>query len=109
MSVELDNISNVLKKTGKLGDVASATEKYSKQLKKAVWDHTLAGNGIFAYETNGYGGLYIMDDANVPSLVSLPYLGFLDRNDKTYKKTKDAMFSRANPYYAVGKEFQGIG
>jgi uncharacterized protein len=78
-------------------------------IKKAVWNHTITSGGVFAYETNGYGGQYIMDDANVPSLVSLPYLGFLDRNDQTYRKTKDAMFSRANPYYAVGKNFTGIG
>ncbi|KAG7431733.1 Meiotically up-regulated gene 157 protein [Fusarium oxysporum f. sp. raphani] len=74
-----------------------------------VWNHTLTSNGIFAYETNGYGGQYIMDDANVPSLVSLPYLGFLKRDDPAYTKTKSALFSRANPYYAVGKTFSGIG
>lgn len=109
MSVELDNVADVLEEVGAMDNLSSKLRKYAKTIRKAVWDHTITSNGIFAYETNGYGGQYIMDDANVPSLISLPYLGFLNRNDTTYKKTKAALFSRANPYFAVGKSFNGIG
>ncbi|KAF4336881.1 DUF1237 domain protein [Fusarium beomiforme] len=109
LSVELDNIADVLDKVGGQKSLSGTLRGYAKTIKEAVWNHTLTSNGIFAYETNGYGGQYIMDDANVPSLVSLPYLGFLKRDDPTYKKTKAALFSRANPYYAVGKNFSGIG
>ncbi|KAH7478166.1 Meiotically up-regulated 157 protein [Fusarium oxysporum f. sp. matthiolae] len=108
MSVELDNVADVLDKGGQKS-LSATLRGHAKIIRQAVWNHTLTSNGIFAYETNGYGGQYIMDDANVPSLVSLPYLGFLKRDDPTYKKTKSALFSRANPYYAVGKTFSGIG
>lgn len=109
MSVELANIADMLTKIGTQKSLASQLRQYSNTIKQAVWAHTLTSNGIFAYETNGLGAQYIMDDANVPSLISLPYLGFLDKSDTTYKKTKAAMFSRANPYYAAGKTWSGVG
>ncbi|KAK3934046.1 Six-hairpin glycosidase-like protein [Diplogelasinospora grovesii] len=115
MSVELSNLAAMLTAIGTLPDVAGTAAAYSQTIRDAIFRHTVittdddGGGSIFAYETNGYGGQYIMDDANVPSLVSLPYLGFLNRTDPTYVRTKAAMFSRRNPYYAVGKQFSGIG
>lgn len=109
MSVELNNTAHALDAIGHHKNLTGKMRHYSGVIKDAIWNHTLVANDIFAYETNGYGGVYIMDDANVPSLVSLPYLNFLERDDETYQKTKDALFSRANPYYAVGKNFTGIG
>ncbi|OAA78030.1 DUF1237 domain protein [Akanthomyces lecanii RCEF 1005] len=109
VSVELDLVADVLEKIGAEKKLACHARRFSGIIKKAVWDNTRTSNGIFAYETNGYGGMYIMDDANVPSLLSLPYLGFLPRNDSTYIKTKDAMLSRMNPYYAEGEKFKGVG
>ncbi|KJZ75198.1 hypothetical protein HIM_05392 [Hirsutella minnesotensis 3608] len=109
MAVELRNVARVLDEARTMQDLSSQLKTYSSTIGNAVWAHTRNENGIFAYETNGFGGQYIMDDANVPSLVSLPYLGFLPRDDATYRKTKDAMFSRENPYYAAGKKFSGIG
>lgn len=109
MSVELGLVADMLDDLKTLQKISFKARRFSKIIKQAVWDHTRVPSGIFAYETNGYGGTYIMDDANVPSLLSLPYLGFLPRNDSTYIKTKDAMFSRMNPYYAEGKSFKGVG
>ncbi|KAM3440075.1 hypothetical protein MY4824_002330 [Beauveria thailandica] len=109
MSVELALVADVLDKIGAEKKMASQARRFSGIIRKAIWDNTRTSNGIFAYETNGYGGMYMMDDANVPSLLSLPYLGFLPRNDSTYIKTKDAMLSRMNPYYAEGEKFKGVG
>jgi meiotically up-regulated gene 157 (Mug157) protein len=109
MSVELSNIADMLSTIGTQKSLVNQLRQYSNTIKQAIWAHTRTPSGIFAYETNGLDAQYIMDDANVPSLVSLPYLGFLERSDATYQKTKAAMFSRTNPYYAVGKSFNGIG
>lgn len=109
MAVELGHVADMLDKSGKEKKLSCKLRRFSHTIRKAIMDHTKASSGIFAYETNGYGGMYLMDDANVPSLASLPYLGFLPRNDSTYIKTRDAMFSRMNPYYAEGKIFKGIG
>ncbi|OAA67478.1 DUF1237 domain protein [Cordyceps fumosorosea ARSEF 2679] len=111
VAVELARVADVLEAIGgdDGGKMAVHARRFSGIIEKAVWDNTRVGGGIFAYETNGYGGAYIMDDANVPSLLSLPYLGFLARNDSTFVKTKDAMLSRMNPYYAEGRKFKGVG
>ena len=109
MSVELGHVADMLDSIGTQSKLSCKLRRYSGVIRKAIMDHTKASSGIFAYETNGYGGMYLMDDANVPSLASLPYLGFLPRNDSTYIKTKKAIFSRMNPYYAEGKTFKGIG
>ncbi|KAG5636507.1 hypothetical protein H0H81_007766 [Sphagnurus paluster] len=57
----------------------------------------------------GFGGRYVMDDANVPSLLSLPYLGFLEKNHPTYQATRKLLLSPRNPYFAAGKTFSGAG
>jgi len=80
----------------------------SQRISDAVWDNTLVNN-IFAYETNGLGSRYVMDDANVPSLLSLPYLGFLDKTNAAYVATRKLLLSRGNPYFAKGAKFNGIG
>ncbi len=64
---------------------------------------------IYAYETDGLGNHLFMDDANVPSLLSLPYLGCVDADDPVYQNTRRMILSAANPYYYSGKCASGIG
>ncbi|MCL2014272.1 MAG: glycoside hydrolase family 125 protein [Oscillospiraceae bacterium] len=64
---------------------------------------------IYAYETDGYGNHVLMDDANVPSLLSLPYLGYCSTNDEIYQNTRKFILSSDNPYYAAGKFAAGVG
>lgn len=64
---------------------------------------------VFAFEVDGFGSAYFMDDANIPSLLSLPYLGFVDRNDPIYKNTRKFVLSEYNPYFFKGEAGEGIG
>jgi meiotically up-regulated gene 157 (Mug157) protein len=64
---------------------------------------------IYAYELDGYGSSILMDDPNVPSLLSAPSLGYLDRNDKVYQNTRRKILSRDNPYFTWGPRITGIG
>lgn len=64
---------------------------------------------IYAYETDGMGHYIWMDDANVPSLLSIPYLGYTGNADLIYMNTRRFVLSKANPYYYEGLEAQGIG
>ena len=64
---------------------------------------------VFAFEVDGFGSAYFMDDANIPSLLSLPYLGYVDRNDPTYKNTRKFVLSEYNPYFFKGEAGEGIG
>ncbi len=74
----------------------------------AVYDHPKYGK-IYACETDGMGNRRLFDDANVPSLISLPYLGYCDKNDKMYLRTRKFILSEDNPYYYKGKFGRGVG
>ena len=58
---------------------------------------------IYAYEVDGLGNASIMDDANVPSLLSAPYIGYGKGNSFVYKNTRKFLLSQDNPTYYVGK------
>ena len=74
----------------------------------AVIDHPNYGK-IFAYEVNGYGSYSLMDDANVPSLLSLPYLNAINKEDPIYQNTRKMLLSPNNPFFFKGKAGEGIG
>eukprot|EP01111_Echinosteliopsis_oligospora_P011857 TRINITY_DN4003_c0_g1_i2.p1 TRINITY_DN4003_c0_g1~~TRINITY_DN4003_c0_g1_i2.p1 ORF type:complete len:474 (-),score=120.14 TRINITY_DN4003_c0_g1_i2:56-1477(-) len=73
-----------------------------------VINHPVYGK-IYAYEVDGFNNYYFMDDANVPSLLSLPYLGFCEQDDPMYLNTRKYLLSPANPYFFSGTAAQGIG
>ncbi len=64
---------------------------------------------IYAYETDGLGNYNLMDDANVPSLLSAPYLGYCRADDPIYVNTRRFILSPDNPYYYAGSVLRGIG
>lgn len=67
------------------------------------------GATIWAYEVDGLGNSLVMDDSNVPSLLSAPYLGYCSADDPLYLATRATILSKENPYYYEGKYLQGIG
>lgn len=74
----------------------------------AVAEHPRYGN-IYAYEADGLGNNLFMDDANVPSLLSLPYLDCISADDEIYLNTRKFLFSENNPYFFKGTAAEGIG
>ncbi len=64
---------------------------------------------VFAYEVDGLGNNLLADDANVPSLLSLPMLGWCPVDDPVYQSTRSLILSKANPYYYAGSAASGIG
>lgn len=64
---------------------------------------------IYAYETDGMGNYLLMDDANSPSLLSAPYIGFCEKDDELYLNTRRFILSESNPYYFTGTAAKGIG
>jgi uncharacterized protein len=89
-----------------LSDLASEVENALSI--HAVVNHPQHGK-IYAYEVNGFGSYNLMDDANVPSLLSLPYLGAVKADDPVYLNTRKFLFSSDNPFYFSGKAGAGIG
>ena len=64
---------------------------------------------IYSYETDGFGNYNLMDDANVPSLLSIPYIGYREIDDEIYQNTRKFILSKNNPYYYEGSFASGIG
>ena len=82
--------------------VESAIYKY------ATKEHPEYGT-ILAFEVDGYGNQLFMDDANIPSLLSLPYLGAIEQSSELYQNTRSFVLSEDNPYFFNGKAAKGIG
>jgi len=84
-------------------------QEIDKDIKKFAIVKTSTKNEVFAYEVDGFGGRIMMDDANGPSLLSLPYFGYLKTDDLIYQNTRKLLLSKNNPYFFEGKKFSGIG
>lgn len=114
MSVQLQKTANVVKKAGGHDDLVTELEQRGQKLAQAVREHGIINHAkygdVYAFEVDGYGSRILMDDANIPSLLSLPYLGFLDKSDKVYQNTRQMITEKSgNPYYLEGPAFHGIG
>ena len=87
---------------------ALADEVQQALQRHAVVQHPTYGP-IYAFEIDGYGGQNLMDDANVPSLLAMPYLGDVPATDPVYQNTRRFVLSLDNPYFFRGKVAEGIG
>lgn len=101
--------SNILRRDDLAKEAKALAIEIKESIEKyGVIHHADYGN-IYAYEVDGYGQFNIMDDANVPSLLAAPYLGYTTMANETYANTRKVILSEANPYYYAGKCAQGIG
>lgn len=113
MSAELLRASAMLEAAGKT-ELSARLSKWGKQLREGVLEHGVVHHkkygDVFAYEVDGYGSSIMMDDANYPSLLALPLMGFCDVDDEVYQNTRKMILEKnGNPYYLKGSGFQGIG
>jgi uncharacterized protein len=91
------------------GELLSLAEEVSDALARhAVTRHPARGL-IWAYEVDGFGNSLMMDDANAPSLLSLPYLGCCPPRDPVYRRTRAFVLSEDNPYFFRGRAGEGVG
>jgi meiotically up-regulated gene 157 (Mug157) protein len=113
MAVELGHLATLLSRGGQ-PELAQRAAQRGQTLEAAVWrygvvDHALYGP-VFAYEVDGYGSHLMMDDANLPSLLSLPKVGFVAADNPVYANTRRMVLDgRGNPYYLRGVAASGIG
>jgi meiotically up-regulated gene 157 (Mug157) protein len=83
-------------------EVETALKKY------ATFNHPQFGT-IYAYEIDGFGNKHLTDDANVPSLLSMAYLGIVDINDPVYQNTRNFVWIQSNPYFSREKPVKVFG
>lgn len=113
MAVELERAAVMVEKKGKR-EVALRLKRKAQKIREGIMTHGVVEHQVygrvFAYEVDGYGSQILMDDANLPSLLALPVMGFCDRNDEIYQNTRTMILEKAgNPYYLTGRSFHGIG
>ncbi|SDC32386.1 hypothetical protein SAMN05216410_1640 [Sanguibacter gelidistatuariae] len=94
-------------------DLSRRALALSTQIRTAIRQHGIVEHPtlgpVYAYEVNGLGDTLLMDDANVPSLLSLPMLGVCPPDDPVYRATRQLVLSPENPYFVEGTHASGIG
>ncbi|MFF2014879.1 glycoside hydrolase family 125 protein [Paenibacillus sp. NPDC058177] len=98
-----------------LGDIEmeTAASRLRAQIDEGIREYGIVQHpefgDVYVYEADGLGNVNLMDDANVPSLLSIPYLGYAEADDPVYLNTRRLILSKENPYYYEGSAAAGIG
>jgi meiotically up-regulated gene 157 (Mug157) protein len=109
--ISLRQVASIYKKEGFNLNFSKECENFADEIenavkKYAVQEHLNFGK-IYAYEVDGFGNKLFMDDANVPSLMSLAYLDKEFKNSPLYMNTRKFLISENNPYFLKGIEAEG--
>ncbi len=111
--VSLRQAAELLNKVKNNKKLAADCLQLATEVDKAIQQYGIVHHEkfgkIYAYEVNGHGSFNLMDDANVPSLLSLPYLGYLNSEDPIYQNTRKFVLSSSNPFFYKGIKGEGIG
>jgi meiotically up-regulated gene 157 (Mug157) protein len=111
--VVMRDLSNVARDAWNDGTMAQNAWGLSVEIQRGIEQNgtlELKGVGrIYAYEVDGLGHANVMDDANIPSLLSIPYYGYLPAANSIYKTTRAFVLSDRNPYYFAGRYASGVG
>ncbi|HVU84099.1 MAG TPA: glycoside hydrolase family 125 protein, partial [Puia sp.] len=111
--VSLRQAAGMVNKISHNASLASECNSLADEVEQALQQYAVipdkTSGKIYAYEVNGFGSFNLMDDANVPSLLSLPYLNAVDNHDLTYRATRKFVLSGDNPFFFKGAAGEGIG
>ncbi len=109
----LRQVAEILRTVRKSNDLAARCEALANEVEQAVKQYGIVEHPkygkVYAYEVDGFGARVFMDDANVPSLLGMGYMGDGDIDDPVYQNTRRFVWSKDNPYFFKGKDGEGIG
>lgn len=112
-SVVLGYLIEIYEEVLKIRDLVPVFQGLKEEIEKGIEEFAVVrnenGEEIYAYEVDGKGNFTIMDDSNVPNLLSAPYLGYIQEKDERYQATRRTILSKENPYFYKGKYAEGIG
>jgi uncharacterized protein len=92
-------------------ELSRSMQNVSTSIREAISQYGLYrmfNTTVYAFETDGFGSYNIMDDANIPSLLSAPFFGY-DVNDLIYQATRSLVLSPVNSYYMRGPVINAVG
>ena len=111
--VSLKQAAEMMKTLANDSNTASELLSLAKEVDNALKKHAIVQHPkygkIYAFEIDGFGNHLLMDDANVPSLLSLPYLDALPVDDEIYQNTRSFIWSTDNPFFFKGTAAEGVG
>ncbi|KAI9744166.1 MAG: hypothetical protein M1818_002318 [Claussenomyces sp. TS43310] len=109
----LSTASEIMTAIGNQTDLATEMASFAASIHAAIETYGIVTGGnngsMYAYEVDGYGGRNLMDDANIPSLLSAPLIGYLNASDSVYQATRNFVLSSNNPYFMTGPVINAIG
>lgn len=112
-AVVLDYVKEIAQEILKDSGMAESAAALAEEIRCGIETYGVTqkeGFGtVYAYEVDGYGQFHLMDDANVPSLLSMSYLGYQGKDAAVADNTRKMILSEANPYYYEGRYAAGIG
>ena len=110
--VSLRQLSEMTKAIGEdalaADSLALAEEVHTAIKDNAVYLHPKHGQ-VYAYEIDALGNHLVIDEPNLPNLLSLPYFGAVEKGDKIYDNTRRMILSESNPYFNRGRYAEGVG
>ena len=111
--VSLKQLATLTREIAGREDLAASCDALAAEVEEALAAHAIVEHPVhgrvWAYEVDGFGNRHHMDDANVPSLLSLPYLGACPPDDPLYRRTRAFVLSPDNPYFFRGRAGEGVG
>lgn len=109
----LNSTAQIMRSLGGQIDLASNMSSLGNQLRDSINKFGIVNDpthgNIYAYEVDGFGSRNLMDDANIPSLLSSPFFDYLGPNDRVYQATRGFLLSQDNPYFMRGPVINAIG
>ncbi len=111
-AVTLERIGAIAEEIYGEADLADRARTFAAGVRRAIAEYAPLPHTqkpYYAYEVDGFGQYLVMDDANIPSLLALPLLGWCDADDALYLNTREIILSEHNPFYYEGKYLKGIG
>lgn len=109
----LRKAATILSKVNHVQSLAEQCRTLADEVEAGLNQHAIVRHPdfglVYAYEVDGYGSHLLMDDANAPSLLSLPYLTEMPVTNPIYQNTRRMIWSEQNPYFFQGEAASGIG
>lgn len=106
---QLSEIASAIKNPTLYSTSTALADEVQQALKDyAIFKHPVHGD-IYSYEVDGLGNRLVIDEPNLPNLLSLNYFGAVDKSDPIYQNTRKMVLSDSNPYFVKGKFAEGVG
>jgi hypothetical protein len=109
----LRQLTEMIKATSHRDELVTTCRNLADEVEQAILQNGIVEQKefgkIYAYECDGLGDSKLMEDAGVPGLITIPYLGYGKTEDDIYVRSRKFALSPANPYFYQGKNIEGIG